>query len=99
KAGVVALSESLSHELSPAGVQVSAVCPTFFKTNLTQSLRGKDESARAAAEKLIDSSTVTADQIASVVLRKVEKNRHVITTDKEGAIAYAAKRWLRPVYD
>ncbi|MFI5429886.1 SDR family NAD(P)-dependent oxidoreductase [Aeromicrobium sp. UC242_57] len=52
KAGVVALSETLLHELKPFGVQVSVVCPTFFKTNLTESLRGKDEAARQSAAKL-----------------------------------------------
>ena len=34
KAGVVALSETLSYELDPYGILVSAVCPGFFRTNL-----------------------------------------------------------------
>ncbi|MFT4187519.1 MAG: SDR family NAD(P)-dependent oxidoreductase [Aeromicrobium sp.] len=98
KAGVVALSESLSYELDPFGVKVSVICPTFFKTNLAESLRGKDESSRQLAAKLIDRSKVTADDIAAATLRKMEKGVHVITTDRNGTIAYAAKRWLRPLY-
>lgn len=99
KAGVVALSETLFHELKPYGVQVSVICPTFFKTNLTQSMRGKDESAQKSAAKLIDRSTVTADDIAAEVLKGVEKGRHIILTDRDGKVAYAAKRFVRPVYD
>lgn len=99
KAGVVALSETLLHELAPYGVKVSVVCPTFFKTNLTESLRGKDESAQKSAAKLIDRSKVTADDIAAEVLKGVEKGRHIILTDRDGKIAYAAKRFARPVYD
>lgn len=98
KAGVVALSETLFHELKPFGVRVSVICPTFFKTNLTASLRGKDEAAQASAAKLIDRAKVTADEIAAVAIRDVERNRHLILTDRKGNAAYAAKRFARPVY-
>ena len=98
KAGVVALSETLLHELKPYGVQVSVVCPTFFRTNLTSSLRGKDESAQEAAAKLIDRSSTTAADIAAEALRQVDQGRHIVLTDREGRLAYAAKRFLRPLY-
>jgi NAD(P)-dependent dehydrogenase (short-subunit alcohol dehydrogenase family) len=99
KAGVVALSETLFHELKPFGVHVSVICPTFFRANLTRSLRGKDESAQKSAARLIGTSKVTAEQIAAAVLRGIEKNRHIILTDRNGRVAYAAKRFARPVYD
>jgi len=98
KAAVVALSETLFHELKPFGVQVSVICPTFFKTKLTDSLRGKDEAAQASAAKLIDRSKRTADDIAAVVLEQVEKDTHIILTDRDGKVAYFAKRFLRPLY-
>jgi len=98
KAGVVALSETLLHELRPSDVRVSVVCPTFFKTNLTESLRGKDEAAQRSAAKLINRSKVTAADIAAEVIEGVEKGRHLILTDRDGKIAYAAKRFVRPLY-
>jgi NAD(P)-dependent dehydrogenase (short-subunit alcohol dehydrogenase family) len=98
KAGVVALSETLFHELKPYGVAVSVVCPTFFRTNLTASLRGKDEAATRSAAKLIDGSKVSADVIAARVVAGVEKGRHIILTDRDGRVAYAAKRFARPLY-
>jgi NAD(P)-dependent dehydrogenase (short-subunit alcohol dehydrogenase family) len=99
KAGVVAISETLLHELKPFGVKVSVICPTFFKTNLTASLRGKDEAAQQSAATLIDSAKTTADEIAAEVIKGVEKGRHVILTDRDGKIAYAAKRFVRPLYN
>ncbi|WP_332665344.1 SDR family NAD(P)-dependent oxidoreductase [Aeromicrobium sp.] len=98
KAGVVALSETLLHELKPYGVKVSVICPTFFKTNLTASLRGKDEAANASAAKLIDRAKLSADVIAERVIKGIEKDKHIILTDRDGRIAYAAKRFARPLY-
>ena len=98
KAGVVALSETLLHELKPYGVKVSVICPTFFKTNLTESLRGKDESANKSAAKLIDNAKLSADVIAGRVIAGVEKGKHIVLTDRDGKIAYAAKRFARPLY-
>lgn len=98
KAGVVALSETLMHELKPFRVNVSVICPTFFKTNLTESLRGKDEAAQQSATELIDKAKVTADDIATEVIKGVQKNTHIILTDRNGRLAYAAKRFARPIY-
>jgi len=98
KAAVVALSETLFHELKPFGVRVSVICPTFFKTNVTDSLRGKDKAAQASAAKLINRSKRTADDIAAVVLEQVEKGTHIILIDRDGKVAYFAKRFLRPLY-
>ena len=56
KAGVVALSETLSHELHPYGVTVSVVCPSFFRTNLADSIRGADTAMGATARQLIEKS-------------------------------------------
>ncbi len=98
KAGVVAISESLFHELKPYGVNVSVICPTFFKTNLTESLRGKDEQANKSAAKLIGNAKLSADTIATRVIKGIEKGRHIILTDRDGKVAYAAKRFARPLY-
>ncbi len=99
KAGVVALSETLSHELSAYGVATSVVCPTFFKTNLARSLTGSDPVAAASARALIDGSTRTADEIAAEVLKGVDAGRHLILPDREARVAYASKRFARPLYN
>jgi NAD(P)-dependent dehydrogenase (short-subunit alcohol dehydrogenase family) len=45
KAGVLALSETLAAELSGTGVRVTALCPTFVKTNIVGSGRLTAQSA------------------------------------------------------
>src|SRR6186997_2818932 len=39
KAGVVAFSETTSHELAEYGVRCTAVCPSYFRTNLIENAR------------------------------------------------------------
>lgn len=99
KAGVVALSETLRFELRPYGVDVSVVCPTFFRTNLSSSLRGHDPDSKVSAQRLIDKSPVSADTIAGRTVAGVDAGRHVIVPDRAGRVAYYAKRVARPLYD
>lgn len=99
KAGVVALSETLGFELAPWNVHVSAICPAFFKTNLHQSLQGKDVEMEETAVKLITRATMTADEVAEVVLKGIDKHKRIILTDRVGHQAYWAKRLARPAYN
>lgn len=99
KAGVVALSETLSHELSPYGINVSVVCPSFFRTNLADSIRGADSAMGATARRLIEKSPRTADDIAAAVVAGINKKRHLIIPDRPARMAYLTKRFARPLYD
>jgi NAD(P)-dependent dehydrogenase (short-subunit alcohol dehydrogenase family) len=98
KAGVVALSETLSHELAPFGVAVSVVCPSFFRTNLHTSLQGADTEMEESATAMITRASRSAEQVAARVLRGIDARREVILTDLDGHVAWRAKRYLRPVY-
>jgi NAD(P)-dependent dehydrogenase (short-subunit alcohol dehydrogenase family) len=98
KAGVVALSETLSHELAPHGIDVSVACPSFFRTNLGSSFQGADTETEAAGKRMVSGSKRSAEQVADVVLRGVDARRDVILTDPEGQIAWHAKRFVRPAY-
>src|SRR5207342_2138667 len=40
KAAVVAFSETAGHELAEYGVHCAVVCPSYFRTNLMDGLRG-----------------------------------------------------------
>lgn len=99
KAAVVALSESLRWELAPWGIGVSVVCPSFFRTNLAASLGGDDPMMDTAATRLIEGSTLGAEQIAERVVRAVDAGRFLITPDRNARIAYWTKRLARPLYD
>jgi NAD(P)-dependent dehydrogenase (short-subunit alcohol dehydrogenase family) len=99
KAGVVALSETLSYELSPWNIAVSAVCPGFFRTNLASSLAGSDTAVDRVAARLIEKSPLTAPQIAAEVMKGIEARRMVIQPDAPGRKAVWTKKFARPLYD
>lgn len=98
KAAVVAVSESLWSELKPYGIQVSVICPSFFRTNLADSLAGDDVEMERAARTLIDDASRGADEIAAKALAGVRQGRFVILTDRDGHVAHRAKRLAPGVY-
>lgn len=99
KAGVVALSETLSYELHDFGIAVSAVCPGFFKTNLAASLTGSDAVLDAIAARLIDRSELTATEIAAKVMEGIDAKEMVIVPDDAARMAVWAKTHARADYD
>ncbi len=98
KAGVVALSETLAHELAPDGIQVSVVCPGFFRSNLAASLRGGDEQSLESAIRLITGSPRSAELIAQRTLAGVEAGHEVILTDRFARGLAWGKRLAGPVF-
>ncbi len=98
KAGVVALSETLLHELSPHGVQVSVVCPSFLRTGLASSLRGADSLAEEGKERYLATAKRTPEVVAARVMAGVEAGRFIVFADLEGRLAFWTKRLATPVY-
>lgn len=92
KAGVVALSESLLVELKPQGIDVHVVCPSFFQTNLLESFRGPDPAMKAQVGKLLDSSPISAADIADYIFAEVAKGTFMILPHEQGRMAWAIKR-------
>ena len=99
KAGVVALSETLWFELAPWGIDVSVVCPAFFRTNLHESFAGKDAAMQEAGMRLITQAKVDAAHVAGIVLKGIDARRHIILTERLGYQAYLSKRLARPLYN
>ncbi|MBA4085966.1 MAG: short-chain dehydrogenase [Kytococcus sp.] len=99
KAGVVALVEGTRAELAPFGVEVSAICPGFFRTNLADSLNGKDVELEQSATSLITKAPRSARQVAEAAYAGMAGGRQIILTDVDGRVAWRAKRVARPVYE
>jgi len=86
KAAVVALSETLHHELTADGVQVAVAMPGFFRTRLMEHARAPAD-ARAFAERLMDRSRMAASDIAGEILaRAAAGETHLVMP--------ATYRWL-----
>lgn len=99
KAAVVAVSETIKNELGPHGIDVSVICPSFFRTNLASSLAGADVEMEASATKLITEAPRSATQVAALAYAGMRARKHIILTDSDGRGAYHAKRFARPIYD
>jgi NAD(P)-dependent dehydrogenase (short-subunit alcohol dehydrogenase family) len=99
KAGVVALTETLGHELAAYGVHAHVVCPSYFRTNLLASMNGADQAVAAVVTQLVETSPFTADQIATAVLAGIEAGDEVILPDPMARAAHDLKLSDRPAYD
>jgi NAD(P)-dependent dehydrogenase (short-subunit alcohol dehydrogenase family) len=99
KAAVVALTETLGHELAVYGVTAHAVCPSYFRTNLMASLTGADEVVGAVVTELVETSPFTADDIARAVLAGLDAGEELILPDPMARAAYRQKVADRPAYD
>jgi NAD(P)-dependent dehydrogenase (short-subunit alcohol dehydrogenase family) len=100
KAAVISLSESLRHEVEPHGVGVSAVCPSFFKTNLIATSRQAspeqgDEPAPQMdriVQRLMDKSAVTADSVAGDIFDAVRDKRFLVLVNADDKRQVLLKR-------
>ena len=99
KAAVVALSETLHHELHSWGIKVAVVCPGFFRTNLAASVASADPVTAALTMSLIGRSEITADDIAQAVLEGLDAGEHIILPDPESRLTVEAKRNHHEVYE
>ena len=99
KAAVVALTETTGHELAAYGVRASVVCPSYFRTNLVASMRGADEAVGQVISKLVETSTVPADDIAREVLAGMDRGDELIVPDPAARQAWDLKQHDRRTYD
>jgi len=98
KAGVVALSETLYSELGQHGIGVSALCPTFFKTNLLETMRAPDASQHEKASRFFERSKITAEEVAKIALDGLEAGDPIIIPQADGRVVHALKRLSPKLY-
>lgn len=92
KAGVVAVSETLRHELAEFGVGVTVVCPAFFPTNLMNSARVVHPGTVGMVHKFMKKSGVTAEDVAAQIARAVTKKEFLVLTHKDTRVQALLKR-------
>lgn len=97
KAGVIALSETLSGELTGTGASVTVVCPTFFKTDIVNSGRFSDPKLRDAATRLVARGK-EAEDIARASLRAVEARDLYCVPMSDGLWMWRMKRAIPHSY-
>lgn len=91
KAAVVAISETLYGELADFNIKVSCIQPSYFKTNIAQSVRG-GETVRKTTQFFIDHSKLEAKEVAVEILHRAGDGELYIILPK---IARKAWFWKR----
>ncbi|CAM3542958.1 SDR family NAD(P)-dependent oxidoreductase [Nocardioides zeicaulis] len=99
KAAVVAFTETCGHELAPWGIRASVVCPSYFRTNLMDSMQGSDALVGQVVGGLVERSPISAEDIAAAVLAGVDAGHDVIVPDEPARQAFRLKWADRPGYD
>lgn len=99
KAGVVALSEGMRAELQPKGINVSVLCPNFFKTNLLQSYHGEsDAQLKHVAARLMETSPINAADVARFAVEGSERGQFLLLPHRDTRWLWWLKRWMPGVY-
>lgn len=94
KAGVISLSETMAGELVGTGVSVSALCPTFFRTNLATEARTCTPEMREQTARLVTDAKWSAEQVAKIALDQLEKGQLYIIPQADGRGMWRIKRAL-----
>jgi NAD(P)-dependent dehydrogenase (short-subunit alcohol dehydrogenase family) len=97
KAAVVAFSEQLRAECHGTGIDVSVICPAFFKTNLMQSTVGT-EKIKHLGQKMMDRSPDSLDQVADRIYADIGKRRFLIIPTKNEPMLWRIKRFFPDWY-
>lgn len=97
KAGVLALSETLSAELSGTGVHVSVLCPTFVKTNILNSDRITGRAPELAST-LMRLTGLSAARVARTTLNTHDRGGLYVMPQVDAKVAWAIKRHAPRAY-
>jgi short-subunit dehydrogenase len=94
KAAVVSFSETMKLELGPDNIDVSVVCPSFFKTNLDESMRSSNPASHKMINKFFTKADMTKEEVAESIYQQVSKKRFLILIHKLGKRAFLMKKLL-----
>ncbi|MGC1275796.1 MAG: SDR family NAD(P)-dependent oxidoreductase [Planctomycetaceae bacterium] len=97
KAALVALSETLQHELRPHGVGVTAVCPWYLPTGLIGKGKFDRATERGYVARVTRRSRLTVDEVARQSLKATFRNRPVCVVGRPAKALFLLKR-LAPTF-
>jgi hypothetical protein len=71
---------------------VHVVCPSFFQTNLLDSFRGPTPAMKAQVGKLLESSPISAADVADYIYEEIAKGEFMILPHEQGRLTWALKQ-------
>jgi NAD(P)-dependent dehydrogenase (short-subunit alcohol dehydrogenase family) len=97
KAGVLSLSETLAAELTGSTVKVTALCPTFVKTNIVDSGRISAEATRLATQ-MTRWIGFSADKVARICLDTHDRGELYCMPQIDAKVGWNIKRFAPGTY-
>lgn len=97
KAGTLSLSETLAAELAGTGINVTALCPTFVKTNILDAGRITSTSSQLA-DTLMRWTGFSADKVARMCLDTNDRGGLYCMPQPDARIGWGIKRFTPTVY-
>jgi len=98
KAGVLALSETLSSELTGTGVKITALCPTVVPTNIVENGRLPERRRAFARSAMTRYALTNADQVARQTLSALDRGELYMLPQIDGRLAWRLKRLTPRLY-
>lgn len=92
KAGVLALSETLSSELKKNNIKVNVLCPTLVPTNIIKSGRLPGRYSKLADHALMNYSMTTSEAVAKLTLDRLDKGQLYTTPQVDAKVFWMMKR-------
>jgi short-subunit dehydrogenase len=85
-------------ELGSAGVHVTVLCPSFFKTNIMNTFRAAQDRQRTIAHNLFRRSNAGPDEIAAAGLTALEAGTLYVVPQADAKLAWWLKRLSPALY-
>ncbi|MGM0563985.1 MAG: SDR family NAD(P)-dependent oxidoreductase [Pseudomonadota bacterium] len=98
KAGVMALSETLSAELKKHKIRVNVLCPTLVPTNIIKNGRIPGRYAKLADHALMNYAMTTSDDVAKLTLNRLDRGQLYTTPQIDAKVFWMMKRASPPLY-
>jgi NAD(P)-dependent dehydrogenase (short-subunit alcohol dehydrogenase family) len=98
KAAVVSVSEMLRAELKHKNIGVTVVCPSLFRTNLSESLMNAKEGQQEVIDQQMEKSSMTAEDIAEKIVSAVKSNQFMLLPHKTSWFHWGVKRLSPSLY-
>ncbi|TVP60451.1 MAG: SDR family NAD(P)-dependent oxidoreductase [Halomonadaceae bacterium] len=98
KAGVMALSETLSAELRKDNIRVNVLCPTLVPTNIIKNGRLPGRYSGMADHALMNYAMTTSEAVAKLTLNRLDKGLLYTTPQVDAKLFWLMKRASPSLY-
>ncbi|OJK05688.1 short-chain dehydrogenase [Acinetobacter baumannii] len=98
KAGVLALSETLSAELRKFNIKVNVLCPTLVPTNIIKNGRIPGRYSKLADHALMNYAMTTSDAVATLTLNRLDRGQLYTTPQIDAKLFWLMKRTSPKLY-